>query len=98
MTEAVQEQPAAEQATKKYTPEQARAELVKTFTPYAPSIMQVVALYRKQYPPETTPAEVLDAVTVPVPLRAFFVLASIAFNELRGAGAFAQAEKEGGKG
>ena len=43
-----------------------------------PQIVQVAAMYTNAYPHETTAPEVIDAVTVAVPLRTFMVLAAVA--------------------
>lgn len=44
---------------------------------YQPSITRIANVYSDQYPPDTTPLEVVDAVTVPVPLRIFMVMAAL---------------------
>lgn len=43
-----------------------------------PQIVQVATMYTTAYPHEKTLPEVLDAVTVAVPLRTFMVLAAVA--------------------
>lgn len=40
-------------------------------------VLQVGALYNKKYPLDTTPPEVLDAITVAVPYRQFMVMSGI---------------------
>lgn len=45
-----------------------------------PQIVEVATLYHKNYPADTTAPEVVDAVTVAVPLRHFMVMTSIVTN------------------
>lgn len=48
-----------------------------------PQIVQVATMYTTAYPHERTLPEVLDAVTVAVPLRTFMVLAAVATQALQ---------------
>lgn len=43
-----------------------------------PQILEVATMYTAAYPHEKTAPEVLDAVTVAVPLRTYMVMAAIA--------------------
>jgi len=42
-----------------------------------PSIVQVAKMYNDAYPHESTAPEVLDAVTVAVPLRTYMVMSAL---------------------
>lgn len=48
-----------------------------------PQLVQVATMYNQAYPADKTAPEVLDAVTVAVPLRTFMVLAAIATQVLQ---------------
>ena len=67
------------QATK-----QTRQEQIDTLIPLMrrmlPQIVEIAQLYHTNYPVNKTSAEVVDAVTVALPLRHFMVMASIATN------------------
>jgi hypothetical protein len=43
-----------------------------------PQIVEVAKAYAEAYPPDSTAAEIVNAVTVAVPLRTFMVLAALA--------------------
>jgi hypothetical protein len=64
--------------------ESTRQEQIDTLLPLMrrmlPGIVEVAQLYHKNYPVMTTLPEVVDAVTVAVPLRHFMVMASIVTN------------------
>jgi hypothetical protein len=51
--------------------------LIPTLKSMYPNIVQVAKLYNDTYPHETTPPEVIDAVTVAVPLRTFMVMSAL---------------------
>lgn len=75
------EQAQAEGQAKK---EQTRQEQIDTLVPLMrrmlPQIVEVAQLYHTNYPVNKTLPEVVDAVTVSVPLRHFMVMASICTN------------------
>lgn len=75
------EQSQAEAQAKK---EQTRQEQVDVLIPLMrrmlPQIVEVAQLYHTNYPVNKTLPEVVDAVTVAVPLRHFMVMASICTN------------------
>ncbi|MHB1097969.1 MAG: hypothetical protein ACYCZR_00310 [Burkholderiales bacterium] len=52
-----------------------------------PQIVQVATMYSTEYPHEKTLPEVLDAVTVAVPLRTYMVMAAVATQVLHEQGA-----------
>lgn len=65
-------------------PKQTRQEQIDTMLPMMqkmmPSIVEVATLYHKAYPINTTAPEVIDVVTVSLPLRHFMLMAAIISN------------------
>lgn len=65
-------------------PEQTRQEQIDAMLPMMqkmmPSIVEVATLYNKAYPLASTLPEVVDAVTVSLPLRHFMLMAAIVTN------------------
>ena len=51
--------------------------LATEFKKFAPNVLHVGKLYQKQYPFTDTNPEVIDAVTVSIPLRQFMLMSSI---------------------
>ena len=47
---------------------------------YMPQITEIAILYNKTYPVASTPPEVVNAVTVSVPLRHFMLLSAVCTN------------------
>lgn len=50
----------------------------KLVAPWNASMLSLMDAYRKEYPPETTRVDVIQAVSVSIPLRAFTALLSAA--------------------
>lgn len=52
--------------------------ILNTLRGMHPRIVEVATMYTTAYPHDKTPPEVIDAVTVAVPLRAYMVMAAAA--------------------
>lgn len=61
-----------------------REDQIKALMPilrrYLPQIVEIATLYNKTYPVDTTPPEVVNAVSVVVPLRHFMVMSAVVSN------------------
>lgn len=53
------------------------AKVMDALNRYHPSIVSIAGVYNGQFPADTTAPEVIDAVTVAVPLRVFMVMAAV---------------------
>lgn len=82
--------------TNSASPSQTREQQIESVLPralkMAPSVVALAKAYNDAYPPDKTPVEVLNAVTVPVPLTVFMVMASLMINLL----AIRQERQKGG--
>lgn len=71
---------------KQETPKQTPAEQIERLLPLARSqvshVVGAARAYNAAYPVDSTPAEVVDAVTVAVPLCIYMVMAAIMINTL----------------
>jgi len=47
------------------------SDVIKSLRPWMSQLVQVAQMYALRYPPERTPPEVIEAVTVPVPYAAY---------------------------
>lgn len=61
--------------------------LIPTLRSMYPNIVQVAKLYSDTYPHDKTAPEVIDAVTVAVPLRTFMVMSALVAQTLAAASA-----------
>lgn len=68
----------------KLTREEQNAKLMPALRKSVQDLMEVGVMYQKAYPVGTTPSEVVNAVTVAVPLRHFMVLLGFASNIVAG--------------
>lgn len=66
--------------------------LIPSLRSMYPNIVQVAKMYNDAYPHESTAPEVLDAVTVAVPLRTFMLMSALVAQTLAAANAAAPAE------
>jgi hypothetical protein len=73
----VAEIPLSEQA-KSMTTQEKIAFSAKLCTPWQKPMLGLLEAYMKEYPPKTTRADVVQAVSVSLPLRAFVALMSAA--------------------
>ena len=51
--------------------------IIATMQHYYPAVVEIAGMYNNQYPAASTPGEVIDAVTVAVPLRLFMVMSAV---------------------
>jgi hypothetical protein len=66
--------------------------LIPTLRSMYPNIVQVAKMYNDAYPHESTAPEVIDAVTVAVPLRTFMIMSALVAQTLAAATPVAAAE------
>jgi hypothetical protein len=62
------------------TREEQNRRIIPAMRKLLPPVMQAATMFHQHYPLDRTPAAVVDAVTVPVPLRHFMLMVSLVAN------------------